>query len=76
MVLDPEADLPEEGEKRATLADSELKRLSAHLADYKRVAGFFLWPEEELPKTTTRKHKREDIKAILRERPEFSGDDF
>ena len=76
VVLDPEADLPEEGEKRAVLADSELKRLSAHLADYKRVAGFVLWPEEELPKTTTRKHKREDIKAILRERPEFSGDDF
>lgn len=76
VVLDPEADLPQEDEKRATLADSELKRLSTHLADYKRVAGFFLWPEEELPKTTTRKHKREDIKAILRERPEFSADDF
>lgn len=76
VVLDPETDLPDEGEKRAALADSELKRLSAHLADYKRVAGFFLWPEEELPRTTTRKHKREDIKAILRERPEFSLDDF
>ena len=76
VVLDPETDLPDEGEKRTALADSELKRLSAHLADYKRVAGFFLWPEEELPRTTTRKHKREDIKAILRERPEFSPDDF
>ena len=76
VVLDPEADLPEEDEKRSALADSELKRLSTHLADYKRVAGFFLWPEEELPKTTTRKHKREDIKAILRVRPEFSADDF
>ena len=76
VVLDPEADLPEEDEKRSALTDSELKRLSTHLADYKRVAGFFLWPEEELPKTTTRKHKREDIKAILRVRPEFSADDF
>ncbi len=76
VVLDPETDLPQEDEERTTLADTELKRLSAHLADYKRVAGFFLWPEEELPRTTTRKHKREDIKAILRERPEFSGDDF
>ncbi len=76
VVLDPETDLPQEDEKRAALADSELKRLSAHLADYKRVAGFFVWPEEELPRTTTRKHKREDIKAILRERPEFSLDDF
>ena len=76
VVLDPEADLPQEEQKRAALADSELKRLSTHLADYKRVAGFFLWPEEELPRTTTRKHKREDIKAILRERPEFSPNDF
>ena len=76
VVLDPEADLPQEDEERAALADSELKRFSADLADYKRVAGFFLWLEEELPKTTTRKHKREDIKAILRERPEFSADDF
>ena len=76
VVLDPEADLPQEDEERADLADSELKRFSAHLADYKRVAGFFLWPEEELPKTTTRKHKREDIKAILREQAEFSVDDF
>ena len=76
VVLDPEADLPDEDEKRTALADSELKRLSVHLADYKRVAGFFLWPEEELPKTTTRKHKREDIKAILREQPDFSADDF
>ena len=76
VVLDPEADLPQEDEKRTALTDSELKRLSAHLADYKRVAGFFLWPEEELPRTTTRKHKREDIKAILRERSEFSVDDF
>ncbi len=76
VVMNPEADLPQEDEQRAVLADSELKRLSAHLADYKRVAAFFLWPEEELPRTTTRKHKREDIKAILRERPEFSADDF
>ncbi len=76
VVLDPEADLPQEDEKRAALADSELKRFSAHLADYKRVAGFFLWPEAELPRTTTRKHKREDIKVILRAHPEFSADDF
>lgn len=76
VVLDPETELPQEDEKRAALADSELKRLSAQLADYKRVAGFFLWPEDELPRTTTRKHKREDIKAILRDRPEFSMDDF
>ncbi len=76
VVLDTEADLPQEEQKRAALADSELKRLSTHLADYKRVAGFFLWPEEELPRTTTRKHKREDIKAILRGRPEFSANDF
>ncbi|MDE0332128.1 MAG: AMP-binding protein [Nitrospinae bacterium] len=76
VVLDPESDLPQEDEMRTSLADSELKRLSAHLADYKRVAGFFVWPEEELPRTTTRKHKREDIKEILRERPEFSPDDF
>ncbi len=76
VVLDPETDLPGEDEERVALADSELKRLSVHLADYKRVAGFFLWPEEELPRTTTRKHKREDIKAILREHPEFSADDF
>ena len=76
VVLDPEADLPQEDEERTALAHRELQRLSAHLADYKRVAGFYLWPEEELPRTTTRKHKREDIKAILRERPEFSADDF
>ena len=76
MVMNPEADLPQEDEQRAALADSELKRLSAHLADYKKVGGFFLWPEEELPRTTTRKHKREDIKAILREQPEFSPNDF
>lgn len=77
LALDPEAaGLPEEEEERAALADAELKRLGAHLADYKRPTGFFLWPDEELPRTTTRKHKREDIKAILRARPEFSPEDF
>lgn len=76
VVLDPEADLPEGGEARAGLVDSELRRWSAHLADYKRVAGFFLWPDAELPRTTTRKHKREEVKAALRARPEFSSGDF
>ncbi len=76
VVLDTEADLPADEEECAVLVDTELARLSADLADYKRVAGFFVWPEEELPRTTTRKHKREDIKAILRETPGFGPGDF
>ncbi len=76
VVLNPEADLPQKDEERAALADSELRRLGAQLADYKRVAGFLLWPDDELPKTTTRKHKRDDIKKILKMRLAFSPDDF
>lgn len=77
LALDPEAaGLPEGREERTALADAELRRLGAQLADYKRPAGFFLWLDEEMPKTTTRKHKREDIKAALRALPEFSPEDF
>ncbi len=41
VVLDPEADLPEDDKARAARAEAELRRWSAQLADYKRAAGFF-----------------------------------
>ena len=49
VVMNPEADLPQEDEQRAALADSELKRLSAHLADYKKVGGFSSGPRRSCP---------------------------
>ncbi|MEE9276079.1 MAG: AMP-binding protein, partial [bacterium] len=76
IVPDPEAGLPEgEGEAREAVR-AELNRLCAGLADYKRVADFHLWPGETLPRTTTLKHKREEIKEALRRTPGFAPGDF
>jgi len=76
VVLDPEGALPEGEAERRDLAEAELRRLCAGLADYKKVSGFFLWPGDALPRTTTLKHKREEIKAALRRMPGVGPEDF
>jgi long-chain acyl-CoA synthetase len=76
LVLDPEAGFTgtEEGQNEA--AATELERFCSALADYKRVREFYIWPGEELPRTTTLKHKREDIKTALRRVAGFGPADF
>jgi long-chain acyl-CoA synthetase len=79
IVLDPdsvlsEAERPREERRRAVRA--EIDRLSAGLSGYKRVSGFIIWPDGELPRTTTLKYKREEVKAALRRMPEFGPGDF
>ncbi|MEK6711951.1 MAG: class I adenylate-forming enzyme family protein, partial [Nitrospinota bacterium] len=76
VVPDPEGPLPpEEGARRAG-AEQAIRRLCAGLADYKRVSGVYVWPGESLPRTTTLKHKREEIKEALRRAPGFGPGDF
>lgn len=76
VVVDPEAGLPEDPEARRQAVGRELRRMGENLADYKRVSGFHLWPEEAFPHTTTLKAKREEIKEALRRSPEFGPGDF
>lgn len=76
IVLDPEAEIPEEESARLAAVRGELNRLCGALADYKRVADFVLWPGEALPQTTTLKYKKEEIKAVLRRMPGFEPGDF
>ena len=40
--------------------DTEINKLSEHLADYKRISDFMLY-FDELPKTSTRKVKRKEV---------------
>jgi long-chain acyl-CoA synthetase len=44
----------------------EIKRTNTRLADYKRIRGFEIW--DELPKTTTLKIKRKEIREIFQQR--------
>ncbi|MDA1000807.1 MAG: class I adenylate-forming enzyme family protein [bacterium] len=75
VTINPEAGVPE-GVEREEIVRRELNRLCAALADYKRVSGFCVWPDETLPQTTTLKYRREEIKKVLRELPGYSPDDF
>ena len=76
VVVDPEAPLPREERARREEVEKAVRRLCAGLADYKRVSGVYLWPGEALPRTTTLKHKREEIKEALRRAPGFGPGDF
>jgi long-chain acyl-CoA synthetase len=73
-VLDPGSGLAEEDRPRAVRA--EIDHLSTGLSDYKRVSDFVIWPGEALPRTTTLKFKREEIKAALRRMAGFGPGDF
>lgn len=79
VVVDPEAPAfqgPKGAEERRREAEREVARLCAGLADYKRVSGVYLWPGDALPRTTTLKHKREEIKEALRRAPGYGPEDF
>ena len=54
------------GQEREVL-EQEVKKASSRLADYKRVEDFVV-VMEELPKTTTLKHKRLEIIDLLRQK--------
>ncbi|MBI2881945.1 MAG: acyl--CoA ligase, partial [Candidatus Tectomicrobia bacterium] len=56
-----------EREKEAGIVAREVKEASSRLADYKRVQKFGVL-HQELPKTTTLKHKRQEIIRLLREK--------
>jgi long-chain acyl-CoA synthetase len=47
---------------------SEISRLGADLAEYKKIGDFEVWPEE-LPKTASRKIKRKALADIIAVRP-------
>ncbi len=74
VALDPGSGLAEEERHRAVRA--EIDRLSAGLSGYKRVSDFIIWPGETLPRTTTLKFKREEIKAALRRMASYGPGDF
>ena len=56
--------------------ENEIKKSLDSLADFKKITNFFIWPKESLPKTTTLKNKREDLKIALIEEHGFLGKDF
>ncbi len=76
VVLDPDTAISGSETERDEVVRSELARLSSALADYKRVSEFIVWPGEEMPRTTTHKFKREDIKDALRKMPQYGPGDF
>ncbi|MBT3350223.1 MAG: AMP-binding protein [Nitrospinaceae bacterium] len=76
VVLDTDAEIAGTEADREDVVWAELTRLSSELADYKRVSDFVIWPGEEMPRTTTLKIKREDVKAVLCEMPQYSYKDF
>jgi long-chain acyl-CoA synthetase len=64
----PDADRTDHARLRATIA-AEINRLSVSLADYKRITDFMLW-NEELPKTSTKKVLRPQVKELAARWPE------
>jgi long-chain acyl-CoA synthetase len=42
-----------------------VEQVNDQLADHQRVQGYSVWPEEDFPRTTTRKPKKHEIKATL-----------
>jgi len=42
-----------------------VERVNDQLEDHQRVQGYSVWPEEDFPRTTTRKPKKHEIKAAL-----------
>jgi long-chain acyl-CoA synthetase len=72
-VVVPNLDLFEAGERQdgeliKNKIASELSKLSADLAEYKKIVDFEIWADE-LPKTASRKVKRKAIADILAARP-------
>lgn len=68
-VVVPDLDLFKENEKKdknliKDKINSEITRLSANLADYKKIIDFEIWPDE-LPKTASKKIKRKVIADIV-----------
>ncbi len=76
VVLNPEAEFPGDESARKDAVQAEINRVCGALADYKRVSDFIVWPEADLPQTTTLKYKKEEIKAALRQMPGISPQDF
>tara|TARA_A100001037_G_scaffold306564_1_gene352766 strand:- start:35253 stop:36923 length:1671 start_codon:yes stop_codon:yes gene_type:complete len=74
VVLDEEQqfETPEKSEH----VRNEINRTLVNLADYKKVIDFFIWPQDSLPKTTTLKNKREDLKVELIKKYGFLNSDF
>ncbi len=63
-VIYPESSLLKGVDKVKELRE-EIDRIQEGMAPYKRIQGFEIW-EEELPKTTTRKIKRKEVKERLK----------
>tara|TARA_Y100000814_G_C12345382_1_gene405478 strand:- start:163 stop:1821 length:1659 start_codon:yes stop_codon:yes gene_type:complete len=68
--------LDEENKQKIENLENEISRSLENLADYKKIAEFFVWPNESLPKTTTLKNKREDLKIELINNHGFLDSDF
>lgn len=56
-------------EKAASKAVEETNK---KLASYQRVSGWSVWPEEDFPRSATRKVKKEEVLKWLRSKPAFS----
>ncbi|MFQ5693677.1 MAG: AMP-binding protein, partial [Nitrospinota bacterium] len=76
-VIVPNAEFFEErGEtgREAEIVEREVREASSRLADYKRVQGIGIL-DQELPKTTTLKHKRAEVVRLLREKGLWETED-
>jgi long-chain acyl-CoA synthetase len=54
-------------------AEEVIGRANANLADFQRVRRFFVWPEPDLPRTSTGKVKRKPVAAWLAQTHPASG---
>lgn len=67
VVPNTDAFITEERSNAQKIKDKiteEFSRLSRHLADYKRISDFEIW-DQELPKTATKKIKRQAVAEIV-----------
>ncbi|MED5578505.1 MAG: AMP-binding protein [Nitrospinota bacterium] len=62
--------------ERLQHVENEVKKSLDSMADYKKITDFFVWPDESLPKTTTLKNKREELKIALIKKHGFLKTDF
>ena len=76
VLLDEEQEKLVEASEKLEYVKNEINKSLESLADYKKITDFFIWPQESLPKTTTLKNKREDLKIQLIENHGFLDSDF
>ena len=60
LLLEPDAQNP----------GGTIKKANSNLASYQQITGYSVWPEEDFPRSATRKVKKEEVLKFLKEKKE------